>query len=181
MYGDKRILIVDDDVTLLEVLQITLGKVGYTISVATEGEEGLRLAYTGHPDLVVLDVMMPTLDGWEACRRLRQMSDVPIIMLAARSSETDIIRGLGLGADYYLPKPFDVNELKARIETFLRRAETDASPPPHAAYDDGTLKIDFHRQQVWRRGVLIELSRREFALLACLAKSPGHIMAPKSC
>jgi len=177
MYGDRRILIVDDDVTLLKVLQITLEKVGYTISVATEGEEGLRLAYTEHPDLVVLDVMMPALDGWEVCRRLRQMSDVPIIMLTARSSETDIIRGLGLGADDYLPKPFGVGELKARIEALLRRAETDASLPSHAVYDDGTLRIDFHRQQVWRQGVLIELSRREFDLLACLAKSPGHIMA----
>ena len=177
MYGDKRILIVDDDVTLLKVLQITLEKEGYTISLATRGEEGLRLAYTEHPDLVVLDVMMPTLDGWEVCRRLRQMSDVPIIMLTARSLETDIIRGLGLGADDYLPKPFGVGELKARIEALLRRVETDASLPPHAVYDDGTLKIDFHRQQVWRRGVLIELSCREFDLLACLAKSPGQLMA----
>ena len=177
MYGDKRILIVDDDVTLLKLLQLTLEDVGYTISVASEGEEGLRIAYTEHPDLVVLDVMMPILNGWEVCRRLRQMSDIPIIMLTARNSETDIVRGLGLGADDYLPKPFGVNELLARIEALLRRAETDASLPPHAVYDDGTLKIDFPRQQVWRRGVLVELSRREYDLLACLAKSPGQIMA----
>ena len=176
MFGDTRILIVDDDVTLLKVLQITLEKEGYTITVAAEGEKGLQAAYTEHPDLVILDVMIPTLDGWEICRRLRQMSDVPIIMLTARSSETDIIRGLGLGADDYLPKPFGIGELKARIEALVRRVKTDASHPPHAVYDDGTLRIDFHDQQVWRRGVIIELSRKEFDLLACLAKSPGQIM-----
>jgi len=176
VYGDKRILIVDDDVTLLKVLQITLEGEGYTISIATEGEEGLRLAYLEHPDLVVLDVMMPTMDGWEVCRRLRQMSNVPIMMLTARSSEMDIVRGLGLGADDYLPKPFGVSELKARIEALLRRVEANASLPPHTVYDDGNLRIDFHRQQAWRRGVPIELSRKEFDLLACLAQSPGQVM-----
>ncbi len=177
MYGDKRILIIDDDVTLLKVLEITLEKEGYTVSTATQGEEGLRLAYTEDPDLVVLDVMMPALDGWEVCRRLRQMSHVPIIMLTARSSETDIIKGLGLGADDYLPKPFGVRELKARVESLLRRTEMASEQLPTKVYDDGTIKVDFRRQQVYLRGAPVNLSPREFALLACLARSPGQVVS----
>lgn len=177
MYGDKRILIIDDDVTLLKVLQITLEKEGYIVSTTTQGEEGLRLAYTEHPDLVVLDVMMPALDGWEVCRRLRQMSHVPIIMLTARGSETDIVKGLGLGADDYLPKPFGVRELKARVESLLRRTEMASEQLAAKVYDDGTIKVDFRRQQVYLRGAPVDLSPREFALLACLARSPGQVVS----
>lgn len=177
MYRDKRILIVDDDVTLLKVLQMTLEGEGFTISVAKDGEEGLRVAYAEHPDLVILDVMMPVMDGWEVCRRMRQMASVPIMMLTAKDSQTDIVKGLGLGADDYLPKPFGVGELKARIEALLRRAEAVSSHSPHVGYDDGTLRIDFHDQQIYRRGVPIELSPREFALLACLARSAGRVVS----
>jgi two-component system KDP operon response regulator KdpE len=176
-YRGKNILVIDDDVTLLKVLKASLEKDGFVVSVAADGTEGLRLTYAHHPDLVILDIMMPQMDGWEVCARLREMTDVPILMLTALGSDSDAVKGLRLGADDYLRKPFSGDELTARVEAILRRADTLGRYDSSAAYDDGVLRIDFDGRQVYRRGELVALTPREYSLLACMASSPQQVLS----
>ncbi|MGD9100532.1 MAG: response regulator, partial [Anaerolineae bacterium] len=134
-----KILIVDDDPSLLELAQYNLEAEGYRVIMAKDGVEGLRLAYAKRPDLLILDVMMPKMDGYQVCQRVREMSDVPIIMLTARGREEDIIKGLDLGADDYLTKPFRIGELLARVRATLRRSRTESFLSDEVTYSDNYL------------------------------------------
>jgi two-component system, OmpR family, KDP operon response regulator KdpE len=168
----EKILVIDDETTLAEMLMVKLEPKGYQILSARNGNEGLKLAYESHPDLVLLDIMMPEMDGWETCRRLRELSDVPVIMLTAKVNEEDLIRGFRLGADDYVKKPFSIKELEERIRAVLRRSSGNEKET-NIIYDDGSLKIDLERQQVFKKGQLIHLTSTEYRLLSCLFRHKG--------
>ena len=171
------VLVVDDEAKLVELIEGYLRREGLDVLTALDGPTALDLARSKQPDLVVLDVMLPGIDGVEVCRRLRQFSDAYVLMLTARSEEIDKIVGLSVGADDYLTKPFSPRELVARIHAMLRRPRTaagtieEAPSPLHF----GELIVDSGRHEVTRRGVVIELTVREFALLATMAAHPGHV------
>jgi len=174
----ETILVVDDEAIVLDVVERYLRRDGYTVRVARDGPGALALARGEHLDLIILDVMLPGIDGLEVARRLRQESAVPIIMLTARGEETDKLLGLGLGADDYVTKPFSTKELVARVAAVLRRtgAARPVSPDAEAqALHIGTLQIDVGGRTVRREGVAIDLTAREFNLLAYLARHPGHV------
>jgi DNA-binding response OmpR family regulator len=158
------ILLVDDEPSLRQLLTILLEEEGFSVITAQDGEEGLRLALEQRPDLVLLDIMLPRTDGREVCRRLREFSDVPIIMLTCLSEPTEKIERLQEGADDYMTKPFRNDELIARIRALLRRARrhTDSTA---RVYDDGYLKVDLDAHQVFVRGALVTLSPKEWRLL----------------
>ncbi len=175
-----RILVVDDVTTLVELVRSYLEREQYEVLTAADGRTALDLARTAQPDLVVLDVMLPILDGIEVCRQLRQFSDAYVIMLTARTEEIDKILGLTVGADDYLTKPFSPRELVARIKALLRRprqttttlhSDTETPAPQH--WDD--LTIDEAQHEVTLHGQPIELTAREFALLLALARHPGRV------
>lgn len=177
-----RILVVDDELALVELVRGYLEREQYEVLTAADGRTALDLAHTASPDLVVLDVMLPILDGVEVCRQLRQFSDAYVIMLTARTEEIDKILGLTVGADDYLTKPFSPRELVARIKALLRRprrvgtaldthSEDDAPAPQH--WDD--LTIDEAQHEVTLRGQRVEVTAREFALLLALAHHPGRV------
>jgi two-component system KDP operon response regulator KdpE len=171
-----RLLIIDDDLTLVNALKLYLTKAGYLVITAGNGLEGLQALYNERPDLVVLDIMMPKMDGWEVCKRIREMSDVPIIMLTARDQETDRVMGLKMGADDYVAKPFSLKELEARLEAVLRRTRM---PPPsrgRVLYSDDYLTIDSERWEVRRAGQLVELTPTELRLLLVLSENAGRVL-----
>lgn len=172
-----RILLVDDERPLLELLGGYLRREGYEISFASHGAEAVEVARTVDPDLIVLDLMLPGLDGIEVCRQVRQFSDAYIVMLTARAEETDRIIGLGVGADDYITKPFSPREVVARVKARLRRPHRGASPEPVSAAPQrsGDLTIDRERFEVSRDGEPIPLTAREFQLLAALAEHPGRV------
>ena len=166
------ILLVEDEMTLSETLRYNLEREGYNVLVAGDGVQGLELARREHPDLVILDVMLPRLDGFSVCRILRQESDVSIIMLTARQDEVDRIAGLELGADDYVSKPFSLGELLARVRAIMRR--TDRRPSAdREVLDAGTLRVDTGSRRVWRDGAELTLSQKEFDLLTCLIRNRG--------
>jgi two-component system alkaline phosphatase synthesis response regulator PhoP len=173
------ILIVDDEPNLVELVHGYLIHEGYTVVTATDGARALQLAHSQHPDLVVLDVMLPGIDGIEVCRRLRQFSDAYVILLTARAEEIDKIVGLSVGADDYLTKPFSPRELVARIKAMLRRPRqqegTGLMPQEPAPIRFGDLLIEEGRHEVRLRGNLVALTPREFTLLAVLARHPGRV------
>ncbi|RME46759.1 MAG: DNA-binding response regulator [Chloroflexi bacterium] len=171
-----KILVIDDDTHLLKIVEVFLKEEGYQVFTAKEASHGLRQAFNKQPDLVLLDVMMPEVDGWETLTRLRAISDMPIIMLTAKDKETDVVKGLDLGADDYVTKPFDPDELKARIAATLRRARMPATPQQTAAYADDHLHIDFVRRRVEVKGESINLTPTEFRLLTCLVRHAGHVV-----
>jgi DNA-binding response OmpR family regulator len=174
--SEARILLIDDDEKLTHLLQIFLTRKGYNVSVANSGREGLQLAYQFHPDLVILDLMMPGMDGWTTCKRLRDVSDVPIIMLTARGTEEDIVGGLEMGADDYIIKPFRMSELLARLKAVLRR--TDGSPELDdvRVFADGDLVINFSMREVTVRGELVNLTPTEYGLLSYMARNAGRVL-----
>jgi DNA-binding response OmpR family regulator len=170
-----KLLIIEDDVTLNQLLTGHLRSVGYEVYAATGGLEGLEIAEKMKPALVILDVMMPGMDGWAVCRHLRSTSTVPILMLTAKGAQEDVIQGLELGADDYLKKPFDLRELELRIEAVLRRA--GAKPGDRGNfYDDGTLRIDLERRLVSLRGQPVHLTPTEFRLLSYLLRQQGRVV-----
>jgi two-component system KDP operon response regulator KdpE len=171
-----KVLVIEDDVALNRLLSLHLHALGYEVTSAQGGAEGLRLAGESAVDLVLLDVMMPDIDGWEVCQRLRAASDVPIILLTAKTLQQDIIRGLMLGADDYIKKPFNLHELDLRIEAVLRRS-AGSHTGDDLIYDDGVLSIDVAAGEVLGRGQVIHLTPTEFRLLACLAAHHGQVMA----
>jgi two-component system KDP operon response regulator KdpE len=179
--GD-RILAIDDNPTLIEMLRLCLEEQDYEVIAAYSGSEGLRKFQDNHPDLVILDIMMPDMDGWEICRSLREMSpNVPILILTVLKEKTNVVRGLALGADGFVAKPFRPGELVARIQALLRRANTTEASSDHPSfYDDGNLAIDFERQQVYLRGQPVNLSPTEFRLLACLVRNAGQVVPHKT-
>jgi len=173
----KKILVVEDDQTLLEVLRYNLSKEGYKVLAATGGVQALEVARQEEPDLIVLDIMLPDLDGFEVCRILRKEMGTPMLMLTAKVGEADKIMGLELGADDYMTKPFNLRELLARIRAMLRRAEIiqrDLLGEPPRSLKLGDLEVDFTRHQVKLGDSLLILKPKEFDLLAFLARNRGR-------
>ena len=167
------ILLVEDDATLAETLRYNLEREGYAVISASDGVTALEYARQRQPDIVVLDVMLPRLDGFSVCRMLRKESAMPIIMLTARQDEVDHIAGLELGADDYLTKPFSVGELLARIRAILRRSDRSASTVERDILHIGVIKLDVGSRRIWRDDTEIQLSQKEFDLLACLMRNRG--------
>jgi DNA-binding response OmpR family regulator len=169
------ILVVDDEPIVRDVIVRYLNRDGFTTLEAGDGEDARRLIETGNPSLVVLDLMLPGVDGLELCRRLRTRSQVPVIMLTARGEEADRIVGLELGADDYVTKPFSPRELAARVRTVLRRAELDVVHEARLSFDG--LVIDSSSRDVSRNGEPLRLTAREFDLLWFLARHPRRVFA----
>ncbi len=171
----EKILVIDDEETSVNLISMVLERKGFEVIKAYGAEEGLRRAYRYQPDLVLLDIMMPEMDGWEVCRRLRDMSDMPIIFLSARDEVRDVVRGLELGADDYVPKPFDNDELIARIRAHLRRA-----PKPNMneelIFNGGEFRINFMNREVRVRNELKHLTPKEFNLLGVLVRNAGRVV-----
>ena len=174
----ETILAVDDDPTLLALLEAHLSRAGYRVVTAESGPAGLQAFYDNHPALVVLDVMMPRMDGWTVCARLRELSDVPILLLTAKGEEKDRLRGFRLGVDDYVVKPFSFAELVARVGAILGRRLRSA---PEAAAEPlvrGDVAIHLDSRRVTRRGSLVHLTPTEFRLLEALAEKPGTTISP---
>lgn len=173
-----RILVVDDEPSIVDVLTFSLEKAGFETIVANDGISALRLALTAKPDLIVLDVMLPGLDGLAVCREVRAASDVPIILLTAKGSEADRVAGLELHADDYIVKPFSMRELVARVHTILRRAALTVEPTPRsgqAAIVVGALRLDRETFEAWWGSEPVGLTRLQFDLLAALAQRPRMV------
>jgi two-component system KDP operon response regulator KdpE len=170
-----KILVIEDDGVLTRLLIAQLTHIGYEVVTAACGQEGLRLAYQQNPDLVVLDVMMPGMDGWETCRRLRELSDVPIIMLTAKGEEEDVIHGLELGADDYLRKPCSLHELELRIGAVLRRVKARPDQADGVFYNDGYLMVDLERRVVMCDCRSVHLTPTEFNLLSFLLHNANRV------
>lgn len=170
----KRVLVVDDDVKTVELVKLYLNRDGYRVLTAYDGIEALRLARESHPDLIVLDLMLPGIDGLEICRTLRSESDVPIIMLTAMTTSQDKLKGLELGADDYVTKPFSPRELAARVRAVLRRLPGEHGP---ARINHGQLTIDFSRHEASLAGRPLNLTAIEFKLLGVLAREQGRVFS----
>lgn len=175
MPQEKHILVVDDELSIQDFIRHNLELRGYRVSIASNGLEALALFDQGNFTLIILDIMMPRMDGLEVCRRIRQTSTVPIIVLTALGEEADKIAALDQGADDYLTKPFGVGELLARIKAVLRRSHWTDTPISAGVQRFGNLEIDFEQRRVWRDGDLVKLSPTEFSLLQELALHPGKV------
>ena len=175
----STVLIIEDDETLSYLLMGLLRAEGYQVLLAADGVEGLRLVQRHHPQVVVLDVMMPRMDGWEACRQIRQISNVPIIILSHRTGELDKVRGLELGADDYLTKPVGRLEFVARVRAAVRRGSQTALPQQLVHVDD-RLAIDRTHNQVVVDGEEVRLTATEFRLLGCLLDNAGRVSTYES-
>jgi two-component system, OmpR family, alkaline phosphatase synthesis response regulator PhoP len=173
----KRVLVVDDDAKTVEVVSLYLKRDGYRVIAAYDGNEALRLARESHPDLIVLDLMLPGIDGMEICRALRTDSDVPIIMLTARTEEEDKLKGLDLGADDYIVKPFSTRELAARIRAVLRRLPEDAHLRGPEEITQGQLIVNFANHQVSLAGKILRLTPAEFKLLGAMIREPERVFS----
>ena len=173
-----RILVVDDEPAVTDMLAYNLRKAHYEVLIAADGRTALRLAKESAPDLILLDLMIPEVDGLDVCRELRKSSRVPIIMITARGEEVDRVVGLEIGADDYVTKPFSVRELMARIKAVLRRAEKDGADPEPAAIvrGPGDLRMDLERRAVTVAETPVELTRLEFDLLHRLLINPGRVL-----
>jgi two-component system KDP operon response regulator KdpE len=171
-----KILIVDDDPISRDLIKYGLQAQGYHTITAHDGQDALRAFFNNHPDLIVLDITMPKLDGYEVCQRVREMSTTPIIMLTALGREEDIIKGLDAGADDYLTKPFRVGELLARIRANLRRVRTEPIVKEIATYSDDYISIDLEARRVTINGEAIKLTPTEYRLLAILVKNKGRLL-----
>ncbi|MGQ9926836.1 MAG: response regulator transcription factor [Chloroflexaceae bacterium] len=169
----RTILVVDDDDGLRELIRISLEHEGYAVIQATNGVECVQGVRDQRPDMVILDVMMPEMDGLEACTKVREFSQVPILMLTARTQSEDVITGLDRGADDYLAKPFNMEELSARIRALLRRVPP-ANRPLTAG--EGQISIDQQKREVWVRGQLVDLTPIEYKLLIVLAEKVGEVV-----
>jgi len=173
----KRVLVVDDDAKTVELVSLYLKRDGYRVIAAFDGNEALRLARESRPDLIVLDIMLPGIDGLEICRALRAESDVPIIMLTARTGEEDKLKGLDLGADDYIVKPFSTRELAARIRAVLRRLPEDAHLRGPEEITRGQVTMNFVTHQVTLAGRPLHLTPAEFKLLGIMFREPGRVFS----
>jgi DNA-binding response OmpR family regulator len=171
----QQILVVDDDPDIRGLLRELLERRGYTVSEAGDGHEALRAVFEKRPDLVVLDITMPGVDGWKTLERIRELSDVPVVMLTAKATELEKTRGLRAGADDYVTKPFGRQELLARVEALLRRTGGREAVPER--YADAFLTIDFAQRTVTARGERVELTPLEFRLLATFVRHPNQVLS----
>ncbi|MFI5622887.1 response regulator transcription factor [Nocardioides sp. NPDC051685] len=175
-----RILAIEDEPDVALVLRVLFERSGYGFDLATNGRVGLRKVHDVRPDLVVLDVGLPEMDGWTVLERVRDFADVPILMLSAHSEESEKVRGLRGGADDYLAKPFNNNELLARVEALLRRVRSTerADRTEAGVYDDGVVRVDLRQRQVEVDGRPVDLTRTEFRLLSVLVQHAGAVLSP---
>jgi two-component system response regulator VicR len=175
----KRILIIEDETSISDIIKFNLEKEGYTVDAAYDGREGLRMALEGAPDLILLDVMLPAMDGFEVCKRVRETSNTPILMLTAKEEEVDKVLGLELGADDYITKPFGMRELVARIKANIRRTDflVEKLDAPSDVQTFGNLEIDMNRYEVRKNGIALELTLREFELLKYLAEREDRVFS----
>ena len=174
-----RVLIVDDELPIRDGLGRKLRREGFDVFLAGSGLEGLKLFHIEHPDLVVLDIVMPEMDGLTVCRRVREVAETPIMMLSAQAiREEDIIEGLNAGADEYLVKPVRLDEFAARVRALLRRAQVSA-PESRVGYDDGYLIVDPQRRQVSVSGKIVHLTPTEFKLLVVLIENSGRVVTQR--
>jgi two-component system KDP operon response regulator KdpE len=172
--GKPKILVIDDERALVEIIKEALGEEGMEVVGAHDAEEGLRVFYQTQPDLVVLDIVMPVYDGWEVLRRLRQVSNLPILMLTAKSDGGDLVRGLNMGADDYVTKPFSLEVLRARIDALLRRASRSRQTANPRRYQVGDISVDLLTREVLVGGHSVSLRPKEFDLLAYLVRNAGR-------
>ncbi len=175
--SDTKILVVDDEPSIVSNIRAYLEREGYVVQTAEDGPSALRLAHSFAPDLVVLDIMLPGIDGLEVLRRLRQDSEVYVLLLTARADETDKVIGLTVGADDYLTKPFSPRELVARIKAILRRGRGTAEPTTTSTLTFDDLRIDPAAHQVWKADAPVELTAIEFNLLYSLARHQGRVLS----
>jgi DNA-binding response OmpR family regulator len=174
--GSARILLVDDEQSIQTLLSYPLRKDGYHVTSALDGGEALQRFEEGRFDLVILDLMLPRLDGVEVCRQLRSRSQVPIIMLTAKGSETDKVAGLEVGADDYITKPFSMREFRSRVKAALRRSRMGGEAVDDGAIECGELTIDFDRRMVTLQEEEVRVTYVEFEILGALARSPGRVL-----
>lgn len=183
--GKKTILIVDDEKTIVDMLVYNLQKEGYNTLEANDGEEAVNVALSQKPDLILLDIMLPKMDGLAVCKRIRQTLNIPILMLSAKDEEIDKILGLELGADDYITKPFSVRELMARVKANLRKAELSGAEKAGKEEEEkeeeniitvGDLTLDLNKFEVKVRGEIMDLTLREFEVLKYLANQPGQVV-----
>lgn len=172
----EKVLIVDDDPMLAELVAYNLEGDGYEVIIAQDGQDGLRKFHSERPSLVILDITMPKMNGFEVCQRIRELSDVPVIMLTAQGREEDVIHGLDLGADDYITKPFQVNELMARVRANLRRARMEPAAAETITYQDSYLTIDLEARRVTINDEQIKLTPTEYKLLALMVRNKGRIL-----
>jgi DNA-binding response OmpR family regulator len=171
----SRVLVVDDEADIRELVRALLERAGHDVLEAPDGQEALRVFYAEKPDLVLLDVSMPLLDGWGTLERIRELSDVPVVMLTARADELEKVRGLRAGADDYVTKPFGRQELVARVEGQLRR--TRSGRDETSIYDDGFVSIDFAQRAVTAGGNTVALTPLEFRLLVAFVRHPNQVLS----
>jgi DNA-binding response OmpR family regulator len=171
-----RILVAEDEPRYIWAIQTNLEARDYEVLTATDGQQAIDLAADAQPDLILLDIKMPVVNGYEACRRIREFSTVPIIMITAMAEEADKVLGLDLGADDYVTKPFSVPELLARVRAALRRIEFAEGLPSDLTYAAGDLRVDFAQHRVFIRGHEVELTPTEYRLLCELVKQPGRVL-----
>jgi DNA-binding response OmpR family regulator len=178
-YGEdmstSRVLVVDDEADVRRLVRELLERAGHVVDEAPDGRTALRVLYGAKPDLVVLDVTMPELDGWQTLERIRDVSDVPVLMLTARAAELEKVRGLRAGADDYVTKPFGRQELLARVEAALRRSRRASEPPER--YADAVVEIDFAQAQVRVNGREVALTPLEFRLLGTFVRHPNQVLS----
>lgn len=177
---ERCVLIIEDEQAIVDILKFNFLKEGYKVLEALDGQAGLDLALSENPDLILLDVMLPKLDGFEVCKKIREKSSVPIIMLTAREEEVDKVLGLELGADDYMTKPFSVRELSARVKANLRRTSIDREMLGQEIGNNitsGELTINIERYEVSKHGKVIDITLREFELLKFLALQPDKIFS----
>ncbi|MCI2105196.1 MAG: response regulator transcription factor [Intestinimonas sp.] len=170
-----KILVVDDEKVLVKGIKFNLENEGYEVDTAYDGEAAVELARAGAYDLIILDLMMPKIDGLQACMRIREFSNVPIIMLTARSEDTDKIIGFECGADDYLTKPFNILELKARIRAMLRRAGNPVQKEKNTRLAAGHISLDTDERTAWKDDASVELTAKEFDLMELLMRNPGRV------
>ncbi|MBI5965076.1 MAG: response regulator transcription factor [Chloroflexi bacterium] len=174
----KKVLVIDDDPELGKLIEAVLKTLEFSVYQAFSGEEGLKQAYALHPDLFILDIMMPDMDGFDVCRRLREMTNIPILMLTARTHEADMLHGFSVGVDDFVKKPFSAKELEARVRALLRRSTNNGKNNASniTRYKDEILNINLESQSVELNGSMLELSSTEYGLLACLVRNMGKIV-----
>jgi DNA-binding response OmpR family regulator len=174
-----RILVVDDEPRYVRAIQFNLEASGYEVLTAREGRTAIELAVSEEPDLILLDIKMPGMDGYEVCRRIREFSAVPIIMLTALAEDADKVKGLDIGADDYVTKPFSADELLARVRAVLRRVELSEQQQPQPTFQAGDLRLDFAQQQVFAYDREVNLTPTEYRLLCELVKQAGRVLVPE--
>ena len=173
---NKKILVVDDEERMLRFIRLNLEHDGFNVIEAIKGHEALDKMRTGMPDLILLDVMLPDLDGFEVLKMVREISSIPIIMLTAKGEEDDRVKGLELGADDYVTKPFSPRELVSRVKAVLRRVEAEGGDDEEVIEVDDRLKIDFNRREIWVEGKLVKLRPTEYRLLYHLVQNAGWVL-----